>query len=193
MRLELKNYINEFKKNLSLVEASDSSGKKINIANAVDKAIGEICSMKDKDAKVIIIGNGGSASIANHMAIDLWKNVGIKAMSFSDSAMLTCVSNDFGFERVFEKPIEMFADAGDMLIAISSSGKSKNILRAAFAAKKKNCIVFTLSGFRPDNPLRLCGKINLYAPFTSYGYVELAHSILCHFIVDKIMHKNSHG
>jgi len=88
---------------------------------------------------------------------------------------------------VFEKPIEMFADAGDVLIAISSSGKSENIVRGVEAARRTGCRIITLSGFRPDNPLRRLGELNFWVPTDSYGHVEITHLALCHAVVDAIM------
>jgi D-sedoheptulose 7-phosphate isomerase len=134
--------------------------------------------------KVMFVGNGGSAGIAGHMAVDFWKNGGIKALAFNDSSLLTCVSNDCGYEQVFARPIGMFAEAGDLLIAISSSGRSPNILKAVKAAKSKKCRVITLSGFKADNPLRLMGDINFYVPSSEYGPVEVLHQFLCHYILD---------
>lgn len=132
----------------------------------------------------MFIGNGGSASIASHMAIDFWKNSGIKAVSFNDSSQLTCLSNDFGYEYVFEKPIEMFAENGDVLIAISSSGRSRNILRGVKAARRKRCRIITMSGFKKNNPLRKIGDLNYYAPSDSYGFVEIIHGAICHLFAD---------
>jgi len=136
---------------------------------------------------VIFIGNGGSAATASHQAIDYWKNGGMRAVAFNDASLLTCVSNDFGYQHVFEKPMEMFADAGDVLFAISSSGRSENILRGVAAATIKGCHVVTMSGFAPDNPLRRAGYLNFYVPSQSYGYVEITHLSLCHCIVDCIV------
>ena len=93
------------------------------------------------------------------MAIDFWKNGGIKAISFNDASQLTCLGNDYGYGYIFEKPIEMFAETGDVLIAISSSGKSENILRAAKCAYRKGCKIITLSGFEADNPLSGMGML----------------------------------
>lgn len=137
--------------------------------------------------KVIIIGNGGSAAIASHTAVDLWKNGGIRAVAFNDSSLLTCISNDLGYENVFSAPIEMFADKGDLLVAISSSGNSANILKAAKTAAARGCGVVTMSGFGESNPLRKEGEINFYVPSGGYGFVETAHAMLCHCIVDMII------
>ncbi len=151
---------------------------------SMEKAINIIKTQSKNNKKVIIIGNGGSSSIANHLALDLWKNAGIKSLSFSDSSLITCVSNDFGYENVFLKPIKMFAEKGDILIAISSSGESLNILNAINIAKEIGCTTITMSGFNKTNSLRTSGDINFYVPSSHYGYIELAHSVLCHYISD---------
>ncbi|OPZ87555.1 MAG: Phosphoheptose isomerase 1 [Firmicutes bacterium ADurb.Bin419] len=119
--------------------------------------------------------------------MDFWKNCGLRAISFNEGSLLTCVGNDYGYSYVFEKPIEMFANEGDVLIAISSSGKSENILKGVDAAKEMNCKVISLSGFSWDNPLRTRGHVNVYIPSGEYGFVELAHQIVIHMIVDIIL------
>ncbi|MBI5048518.1 MAG: SIS domain-containing protein [Deltaproteobacteria bacterium] len=171
------------------VQVADSSGKSLEFADALEKAINLIVNRTSKGCKVIFIGNGGSASIASHQAVDFFKNGSVRAIAFNDSSLLTCLSNDFGYQYVFEKPIEMFAEKGDVLVAISSSGKSENILRGADAAKNKGCHVITMSGFKPDNPLRSRGELNFYVPSDSYGYVEITHLTLCHCMVDTIVGK----
>ncbi len=154
---------------------------------SMEKAIDLIKTQSNNNKKVIIIGNGGSSAIANHLALDLWKNANIKSLSFSDSSMITCIANDCGYKNVFDKSIEMFADKGDILIAISSSGMSENILNGAICAKTKKCKIITMSGFKDNNPLRALGDINFYVPSNHYGYVELAHSILCHCMSDMLV------
>lgn len=134
--------------------------------------------------RLIVIGNGGSAGIAMHTLADYANAGGFKTIDFYGPALLTCMSNDYGYENVFSKPIEMFAEKGDVLFAISSSGKSPNILRACEAALDKKCQVITFSGFSSDNPLRKLGRTNFYVPSTHYGFVELTHQILIHSILD---------
>ena len=175
----LSNLLNE-------IETTGIKGKGISISGALKKSVDIIKKSAAKSNKVIFIGNGGSASIASHMAVDLWKNSRIKAVCFNDSAQLTCLSNDFGYRHVFEKPIEMFAESGDVLIAISSSGKSENILRGVKAARRKRCRIITMSGFKKDNTLRKTGDLNFYVPSDSYGFVETTHSAICHCILDYI-------
>lgn len=133
-----------------------------------------------------IIGNGGSASIASHMAEDYTKNGGIPMMAFNDAAMITCFANDLGYEKIFEAAINYYAERMDLVIAISSSGKSPNILNGVTAAKAKGCNVITFSGFKPDNPLRKMGDLNFYVPDESYGNVEICHLSLLHCILDFI-------
>ena len=137
--------------------------------------------------KLMFIGNGASAAISSHMATDFWKTGGMRAMAFNDASGLTCIGNDFGYPHLFEKPVEMFADPGDVLVAISSSGRSENILRAVAAARDKKCLVLTLSGFEPDNPLRALGDGNFYVPVKSYGQVEVLHHSICHCLLDTIV------
>jgi D-sedoheptulose 7-phosphate isomerase len=137
--------------------------------------------------KLIFIGNGGSAAIASHQALDFFLNLNIDARAFNDGPFLTCMANDFGFENVFEKPIQIIAQAGDVLAAISSSGKSPNILKAIEAANRKRCFVITMSGFKSDNPLRKMGNINFYVSSHSYRYVEAAHSLYWDFILELLI------
>lgn len=142
------------------------------------------CASKNK--KIMLIGNGGSAGIASHLAVDFWKNAGIRAIAFNDSSLLTCVSNDCGYEQVFAKPIAMFADEGDVLIAISSSGRSPNILNGVKAARKKGCQIIALSGFLADNPLRRLADIDIYVPAPDYVPLEDIHHFICHCLYDII-------
>lgn len=154
----------------------------------VDVAIQEVVEMArgvhEAGNKLIFAGNGGSAAICSHMATDFSKNGNIRAWSMNDGAMLTCLSNDYGYEHVFSKQIEFHGRSGDMLIAISSSGKSESIINAVRTASDLGCSVVTLSGFSADNPLREIGDINFYLDSGLYGYVEVGHLILCHAILD---------
>jgi D-sedoheptulose 7-phosphate isomerase len=135
----------------------------------------------------MFVGNGGSAGIAGHLAIDFAKNGGVRAVTFNDPSSLTCLGNDLGYDQVFAKQIEMQAFAGDVLIAISSSGGSKNILNAARAAANLKCEVVTLSGFSADNDLRRLGDVNFFVNSAVYGFVETAHQTILHAILDTAM------
>lgn len=171
------------------VEATLGDGRSVPLAEGIEQAMTVITGCHKAGRKIIFIGNGGSAAIASHQAVDYWKNGGLRAIAFNDSSLLTCISNDYGYVHVFEKPVEMFADPGDVLIAISSSGRSDNILRGCMAALSKGCELITMSGFAPDNPLRSMGRLNFYAESSSYGHVEITHLTLCHCIVDTIIER----
>ena len=134
--------------------------------------------------RLIVIGNGGSAAIAIHTLADYANAGGFKTVDLFSPSLLTCMANDYGYENVFSKPIEILANSDDMLFAISSSGNSLNILNACESALAKKCRVVTFSGFSPDNPLRKLGRLNFYVPSTHYGFVELSHQILIHCILD---------
>lgn len=183
-------FIESYSKNIvNLISAIIITDKK----NRIDtyKGVEMVCNIingnSGKGRKVLFIGNGGSAAIASHMAIDFWKNGKMPAMAFNDSSLLTCISNDFGYKYVFEKPIEIFATKGDVLFAISSSGKSENILGGVDAARGKGCTIITLSGFKEDNPLRAIGDFNFYVPSLEYGPVEVIHQYICHWVLDIII------
>jgi len=187
-----KNYFKELGIVFSGIKVSNAKGTFLSFTETMTEIIKIIVSLRGSSNKIILIGNGGSASIASHIATDFLKNCMIPALTFNDASLLTCVSNDLGYEHVFAKPLEILAKKGDIVFTVSSSGKSPNILNAITAAKKKGCYILTLSGFSPDNPLRNKGDINFYVPSYSYGCVEIAHLAICHSIVDSIM-KKLHG
>jgi D-sedoheptulose 7-phosphate isomerase len=138
----------------------------------------------DNGNRLFFIGNGGSAGISSHMAADYSKNGGMRASALTDSSTITCLGNDYGYEHIFEKQLEWHGRAGDILVAISSSGRSKNILNGVRAARDKKCTVYTLSGFSADNPLRTMGDLNFFLDNTEYGFVEVGHLALLHSVLD---------
>jgi D-sedoheptulose 7-phosphate isomerase len=180
----VERYNSEFIGLVSKFEATDDAGTSVPFAEAIADSVKLVNNLQASGKKIMMIGNGGSAGITSHMAIDFWKNGKVKATAFNDSSLLTCISNDFSYEEVFVKPIEMFGEAGDMLFAISSSGNSANIVKASDAAKAKQIDVITFSGFAPDNKLRSKGLINFWAPSYSYGYIEILHNYIIHMILD---------
>jgi len=167
--------------------ASGPVGLPIPAAVFVEEAAEAMRAAVAQGGKLMFVGNGGSASICSHMAVDFSKNAGLPALAFNDGAVLTCLSNDLGYERVFAKQVEMYGRPEDLLVAISSSGNSANILNAVEAARRLGCRVVTLSGFRPDNRLRSLGDWNLYLPAGEYGFVEIVHLAFCHAILDLAM------
>jgi D-sedoheptulose 7-phosphate isomerase len=141
--------------------------------------------LKDKK-RVFFIGNGGSNSICSHMMEDYGKIAGYKSYTFSDAALITCYANDYGYENAMAEWLKLHMESEDVLVAISSSGNSKNIINAVNEAKSKGCDVIVLSGFKPENVLRKLGNVNFYLPIENYGIVECYHQIILHTILDEL-------
>lgn len=165
-------------------EVTDAGGRALSLEEAFDTVRGKAHATHDAGGKLLFIGNGGSAAIASHLAADFSKNGGLRSLALNDAATLTCLGNDLGYENVFAKQLELHARPGDLLIAISSSGRSPNILAAVAAARAGAAGVVTLSGFAGGNDLRRLGDINFYVRSSEYGFVEVAHLSLCHAILD---------
>ena len=135
---------------------------------------------------IFLAGNGASASMASHMSADLAKNAHLHTEVFSDLSLITAISNDMGYEFVFSEPLSRRARAGDMLVAISSSGRSPNILAAVRVAVKQKLDIITLSAMDADNPLRHSGTLNVYVPAMTYGYAESCHAVILHHWMDLV-------
>lgn len=180
-------YVTTFCDILNSAEATGAAGEAMALDDAVKEMGRRMRACHDEGHRILLIGNGGSAGIASHMATDISKNGGMRASAFNDGATLTCLGNDYGYEHVFEKQIEWHAVEGDILVAISSSGASANILNAVAAARAKRSAVFTLSGFSADNRLRGSGDINVYLPSSEYGFVEVGHLAVLHATLDIAM------
>jgi D-sedoheptulose 7-phosphate isomerase len=135
-------------------------------------------------------GNGGSAAIASHMTSDFRKNGNMKTGALLDASVITCFGNDFGYDRVYSKQIEQLGQAGDILVGISSSGNSMNIVNAIEEAKRKGMKVITLSGFRSDNKIRQMGDINVYVAREHYGIVESVHVTMLQQVVDVLLERD---
>lgn len=139
--------------------------------------------------KIIFIGNGGSAAMASHCAVDFTKNARIRCVNFNEADLLTCFANDFGYEQCFQKALEFYADRGDVVVLISSSGKSPNILKAAEYARAQGLTLVTLTGFGLDNPLANMGQINLCVKSRAYNVIENTHQIWLLTVCDLIIGK----
>ena len=181
---DLNNYFHKQADLLCATEVTSASRARMDFGDAVDWVMNRARAVHAAGNKLIFVGNGGSAAIASHMATDYSKNGGIRSLALNDSSMLTCLGNDLGYDRVFAKQIELHGRNGDLVIAVSSSGRSPNILNAVEAAEAAGCSVITLSGFGPDNPLRGKGEVNFYIASDRYGFVEIGHLTICHAILD---------
>lgn len=183
----MKDYLAQLDTVLKATTAGDSLGS-FSVEAGMRIVTEALISIRYLGQKVMVIGNGGSAAIASHVAIDLTKNAGMSALAFNDGPALTCMANDYGFEEVFAKQVQAHGRSGDMLIAISSSGQSPDILLAAKDAERLGFLnLVTFSGFAPDNPLRRLGRVNFYVPSSHYGFVELTHQIILHALTDGLI------
>ena len=171
-----------FKDYFNLIQAGIESVNKDHLIASAEK----IQTVSQKGRKLIIAGNGGSAAIASHVSVDFTKAAGIRAINFNEADLLTCFSNDYGYDRVFEKAIEFYGDEGDLVILISSSGSSANIVNAAERAKSLNMSLITFSGFDSNNELCKLGDFNFWVDSKAYNIVEMTHHIWILAIVDYI-------
>ena len=146
-----------------------------------------------KSKKTLIFGNGGSAAIASHFSVDITKNARVRCTNYNESDLLTCFSNDFGYEKWVEKAVEFYADPDDILILISASGSSQNMLNAANFAKKNHIKkIVTFTGNKETNELKKLGDINFWVNSSAYNHIENMHQILLLSIVDLIIGKSEY-
>ena len=139
---------------------------------------------------IYLIGNGASASMSSHFAADINKNVDIHTQVFTDLALITALANDISYAEVFAQPLNKRAKPGDMLVTISSSGRSPNILRAIEVAKEMGLYVVTVSAMKEDNPSRQLGHLNFFIPASTYGLAETAHAAILHYWTDLLVDNN---
>lgn len=138
--------------------------------------------------RIYVCGNGGSAAIADHLCCDWTKGTRIPGQPalkthslVANNALMTALANDYGYEETFSTQVEMYGDSGDVLVAISSSGNSPNIIKAAEAARARGMKVVGLSGFS-GGKLAQVSDVSLHAPFDNYGLVEDCHQVLMHVL-----------
>ena len=183
-----KNFLHNYFNDLSnLVKPNNDTIRKLEFLKDL------IIKIKKNNRKVIIFGNGGSASIASHFSLDLTKNANIRCVNLNEAGLITCFANDYGFSNWVSKSIKFYSDKGDLLILISSSGKSKNMINAARIAKKYQISkVVTLTGFSKNNLLKKNGDLNFWIESKSYNYIENIHQIWLLSVVDFIIGKREY-
>ena len=175
----IKDYLERYNKSLFETDVSDQMIK-------MKKMLLEV---KKSGRKVIIAGNGGSAAMASHVAVDFTKQGGIRTINFNEADLITCFANDYGYENWVAKAVEFYGDGGDVVILVSSSGSSINMVNAAQTAKKMGMSVITFTGFAPDNPLKLEGDLNFWVDSRAYNIVENTHQIWLLMVCDLIVGK----
>ena len=183
-----KNFVEKYLEDFSsLVKPNDQIVEKIISARDI------LVQAKKNSAKIMIFGNGGSAAIASHVSVDLTKNANIRSVNFNEADLITCFANDYGYERWIEKAIHFYADNNDVLILISSSGKSLNMINACKAARnKKVSKIITFTGHDNNNPLSKLGDINFWINSKAYNFVENTHQVWLLTIVDLIIGKREY-
>jgi len=153
----------------------------------LDQATKLIQQSQLNSGKIIFVGNGGSAAMASHLSVDLTKAANIRAINFNEADLITCFANDYGYEHWVARALEAYADEHDVVVLISSSGKSPNIINGVLQARKLGVPIITLSGFKSDNPLRNLGDVNFWCNSDAYNVVEMTHHIWLLAIVDYII------
>ena len=141
----------------------------------------------EQGGKIIFAGNGGSAAMASHVAVDITKNAGIRSVTFNEYDLITTLANDYGYENWISKAIELYHDPNDIVVLISASGQSLNVINAAIKSIEFKLPIVTFSGMSPQNPLRNHGDINLWVDSKIYNIVEMTHHIWLLAIVDMII------
>jgi D-sedoheptulose 7-phosphate isomerase len=186
-------YVDTIADGLRQMVITDHAGAALTPAAGIERWVGLTRAAHDRDGTLYLIGNGGSAAMASHMAADACKNGFLRALALNDAALVTATSNDVSFEDVFALPLARLARPGDLLITISSSGNSPNVLRALEVARATGIGTVTLSAKQPDNHSRKLGDLNFYVPLARYGWAESAHQILLHHWFDQYLHVHGEG
>ena len=175
--MDYKNFFSHYADSISeLLKNVDT-----NLINASVNLIAD--TIKNKN-KIYIVGNGGSSSIASHVSVDFTKVAGVKSLTFNNSNIITCFSNDYGHDNWVKEAIKAYCSKEDLFIIISSSGKSLNMINAAKYCKKNQYDLITLSGFKNNNKLLKLGKVNFHVSSNNYNHIEMAHHIILLSIVD---------
>lgn len=172
---------------LQSIVITDAESKGIDTELAFSKWCKIAENIRADGGEISFVGNGASASMTSHCAADIFKNGRIRTRLFTDSSLITAVGNDVSFNQTYALPIEIAMRKGDLLVAISSSGASPNILEAVAAARRCAGYVVTLSAFHQENPLRQTGDLNFYVPTQTYGFAESCHATLLHYWIDNII------
>ena len=164
----------------------DSQGNHLDADEAFSRLTELTFRVHSEGATIYYLGNGASASMASHFAADMVKTGSVRTMVFSDLSLLTAVANDLSYEDVYAEPLRWYMKSEDMVVAISSSGNSPNIVRAVVQAKKLGGTVVTISAMNEDNSIRKLGDLNFYVSAKTYGLAETVHAAILHFWMDLV-------
>jgi D-sedoheptulose 7-phosphate isomerase len=149
--------------------------------------------VRNAGGKILLAGNGASASIASHLATDFSKQGKVRAMAFNDANLITALGNDCGYENWIARALDIYADPADAVILISSSGRSPNVVQAARRAKEQGLYVASFTGFAQDNPLGALADLNFWADSRAYNIIECTHMIWLTAVVDLLVGKSEYS
>lgn len=183
--MQLINRVQQFAALLASCEITGKDGASSGIEPGMNAALQILARVRGDGGSVYVIGNGGSAAVASHAVIDLVNVAKLRAFTLHEPAVLTCIVNDYGYENAYSRLLAHMARPGDVLVAISSSGRSANIRNAATQVAGNGGSVITLSGFLHDNPLRSLGDVNIWLDASDYGLVEVGHQFILHNLSDR--------
>ncbi len=183
-------YFNTISRGLAALIVTERAGKRLTLDEGMEIWAGKALDLQQKTKGLIFFcGNGASATMAEHMSHDWFQNGMVNTTTCAETAHITAISNDIGYESVFSYRVERILSEKDMLVGISSSGNSPNIVKAMEAANQKGAFTISLSGKGKDNKIRGLGDLNFYVPLETYGEVESAHAVLLHAALDYFMDK----
>lgn len=187
----IESYINEFKDVIANT-VIDHKGEVIHERNEAFNKLADILERKHHSGGIIyLVGNGGSSGVISHSSIDFINACNMRAYPLTDNSILTCLANDYGYEKVFSRALETMFTENDSLIAVSSSGNSMNIRNASNVAAERGGMVLTFSGFSSDNGLRKLGEYNFWLDSSDYGKVEIGHALLLHILTDELSRRRN--
>ena len=175
----------EFADLITRCEVTHRDGSTLFLEAGMEELWRRLIQLRNDGGHLYVIGNGGSAAVASHAATDFFNVANLRATTLHESSLMTCMANDFGYENAFGRMVKQMVKVGDVVIAISSSGKSMNIRNAVTEATIAGAYIVTFSGFAHDNPLRFLGDLNIWINSTDYGLVEVGHQFLLHNISDR--------
>lgn len=176
-----------FQRVLAATELSAAKGETLALQAGLDAALALFRQVRDTGRDVYLIGNGGSAALVAHVQNDLVNKTRLRAHVLHEPSLLTCMSNDYGYQHAYANLLDRFLRPGDLLVAVSSAGRSANIIEAVAVARAQGASVLTLSGFAAANPLRQLGDINIWLPSDDYGEVEVGHQLVLHYLSDALV------
>ena len=189
----IEEYFGMVKVGLAKTCVTDGNGTEIDIQKACEMIIDKADAVKKEKGLIFFCGNGASATMAEHMSHDWFQNAEINTTTVSETSHITAISNDCSYDDVFSFRIKRILSERDILVTVSSSGNSPNIINAIKAARENGAYIVTFSGMKADNTSRRLGDLNFYVPLDAYGLVESAHAVLLHGVLDMYLDRYMGG